>query len=86
MNKYITNKIEPLAEKAGITLKDAQNMVLYEHNLKLYKKSELVSLDLNLDSKSLELVNKLAKMLKVSTHAVIGIAILNHIDEKNKKK
>lgn len=63
-----------------ISLESAQDIILTDHWLKhLASNSELKSLSVNLEKKSLLLVNKISKALSVSPDAVISIAAQNYM-------
>jgi group I intron endonuclease len=58
---------------------DEQQIIVYNHWLKTTT-SKLSSVELNIDSKNMKFIQKLAKKLKVDKDAVIGYALLKHLE------
>ena len=80
-NNMRYTQVEKAAKKAGVSTRQAVDMIAYDHALKeLFPKKSLKKLTLNFEGDTLQKLTKISKALKISVDAVIAIAIIDGME------
>jgi hypothetical protein len=70
------------AKKAGISTSQALDMIAYDHAMEnLYPKNKLKKINVNFAGDTLKEINKIAKALRISTDAVIAVALIDYMEQ-----
>ena len=85
--KNIVNPLLKIAKKLNLTEDFAKDIIVCEHELKhFYNKKDLKKINLNFDKKSENMLNRIAKALKVSVSAVVTVALAEALDKEVSNK
>lgn len=81
------NRLDKLSKKLDLNVETISGIILYNHELNNFiSKKQLKKIKLNIPIKSMKLVNKIAKEIKVDSDAVIGYILRDYINTLDNKK
>jgi len=77
------DRLQKISKKLKLNVEQLESIIVYNHELNNFiPKKELKKVALDLNLKSLKLVNKIAETLKVDKDAVIGYLLKEYIKER----